>query len=395
MTANPDPKDRRKRARKVRIELRRNRARTAREKSELTRRVHAEDEHVEDAEQGESVRAKGDLSRKRTIIVGGDEAAVSSQDGVAVAVRGLIVEVDDGRQLWACTVRRMLRTRMIDHRNPVAVGDRVRFQPVRAGGKDAVAVSATQSLPEGVIDKVEERHTTLTRHYERRVQIVAANVDLAVIVVAADQPTLRPHLIDRYLVAAHVGKLRPVICINKADLDQDGIAAGVAERYTTIGYTSLLTSVVTRLGLDQLCAVLRGQTSVLAGPSGAGKSSLLNALDPCLNLKVGTLSDLQRGRHTTTTARLLKWAFGGYVVDTPGLRQFDLAELEPDELEAYFKEFAELMPRCRFKNCTHTQETDCAVRAATESGQLAPERYESYCRMYEECVDKQREKYHS
>jgi ribosome biogenesis GTPase len=169
----------------------------------------------------------------------------------------------------------------------------------------------------------------------------------------------------------------------------------VVERYVKIGYTSLLTSIISGLGLDRLCDVLRGQTSVLAGPSGAGKSSLLNMLDPSLDLKVGTLSDLQRGRHTTTTARLLKWAFGGYVVDTPGLRQFDLAEIEPEELEAYFKEFGGLIPRCRFKNCTHVHETDCAVRAAVESGEIAPERHESYCRMHEECVAKRREKYHS
>jgi len=395
MTADHDDRGRRKRGRKVRIDLRRNRGKTAREKSELTRRVRADDEHVEDVEQSESVRAKGHLSRKRTIIIGDRQAAGALQDGVAVAVRGLIVEVDDGRQLWACTVRRLLRTKQIDERHPVTVGDRVRFRPVEVGGQESRTISDAQAFPEGVIEEVAERRTTLTRHYERRVQIVAANVDLAVIVVAADQPTLRPHLIDRYLVSAHVGELRPVILINKADLDQDGFAAEVVQRYARIGYTSLLTSIVTRVGLDQLREVLGDQTSVLAGPSGAGKSSLLNELDPSLNLKTGTLSDLQRGRHTTTTARLLKLSFGGYVVDTPGLRQFDLAELEPQELEAYFKEFGDLIPRCRFKSCTHVHETDCAIRAAVESGDIAPERHESYCRMYEECVEKRREKYYS
>jgi ribosome biogenesis GTPase / thiamine phosphate phosphatase len=404
-----DSESPRKRGRKVRVEMRRNRAKTTRGKGDLTQKYRDEDVKTEDAQGSESVRAKGGLSRKRTIMLHEGEAAQTElRDGVVVALRGLIAEVDDGQQIWGCTVRRMLRTRTIQERHPIAVGDQVRFLPVEAGrGREnpeaqrdshqgfSQQVSAARSLPEGVIEKVAPRKTTLMRQYERRVQVVAANVDLAVIVMAADQPTLRPHLIDRYLVSAHVGEMRPIICINKADLDVDGFAAEVAEGYAALGYKSLLTSVVEGRELEALREILQGQTSVLAGPSGVGKSSLLNALDPNLKLAVGTLTDLQRGRHTTTTARLLRWAFGGYVVDTPGLRQFDLAEMEPEAVEAYFIEFAELIPQCGFPSCSHTHEENCAVKAAVEAGGVSPERWESYCRLYEECVTKRKEKYHS
>ncbi|MBN2559546.1 MAG: ribosome small subunit-dependent GTPase A [Phycisphaerae bacterium] len=357
--------------RKVRVDLRKNRGKTVREKGEYTRRFREEDIAQEDAKLVEHVRAKGVLSRKRTVILQDEDAKDTRlRRGTVVAVRGPVAEVDDGANSWACTVRRMLRTRLIKERHPVAVGDVVGF------------------LPEGVIEEVADRKTMLVRQYEQRVQVVAANVDLAVIVVAADEPTLRPHLIDRYLVAAHQGGMCPAICINKMDLDVDGAAAAVAKRYERLGYRSLLTCAIDGRGLDSMRELLSNQTSVLIGPSGAGKSSLLNGLDPDLSLRVGTLTDLRRGRHTTTTARLLRWAFGGYVVDTPGLRQFEPADVEPEELEAYFVEFVDLIHACHFPDCSHTHEADCAVKAAVKAGQVASERYESYCRMYDECTAK-------
>lgn len=383
-----------KAGRKVRVDLRKNRGKTARGKSELTSQYREETIKQEDAELSENVRAKGRLSRKRTIIVHDDATADAELlDGTVVALRGLLAEVDDGKRIWACTVRRMLRTRLIKERHPVAVGDAVRFRPVESAGRQRHAVSASRELAEGVVENVAERKTVLLRQYERRVHVVAANIDIAVIVMAADQPTLRPHLIDRYLVSAHTGEMLPVICINKMDLDADSFAAGVVERYTRLGYKSFGTSVISGVGLDSLREALRDQTSVLAGPSGVGKSSLLNILDPDLRLDVGSLTDLQRGKHTTTTARLLRWAFGGYVVDTPGLRQFDLTEIEPDALEAYFVEFVDLIQDCRFEDCSHTHEGDCEIQAAVNDGRIAPERYDSYCRMYAESVAKKQQRY--
>jgi ribosome biogenesis GTPase len=378
-----------KKGKKVRVDLRKNREKSARDKSAISRNL--KDPLAEDASQGESVRAKGDLSRKRTIIVGEEETLDTPLlDGTVITDRGQIAEVDDGTQVWACTVRRMLRTRLIEQRSPIAVGDRVRFRAVQGGGVQSTLVSDDKELPEGVIDEVVPRKTTLVRVYERRVQVIAANVDPVVITVAAAEPTLRPHLIDRYLVSVHQGDMRPIICINKADLDESGFAAETAELYASLGYRTILTSVKKSVGLEALRDEVKDHTAVFTGHSGVGKSSLLNALDPTLDLKVGTLTDLQRGKHTTTTARLLRWTFGGYVVDTPGLRQFDMSDITSEELEAYFKEFVPLLPGCRYDDCTHIHEESCAIRAAVESGQISEMRYDSYCKMYEECAEKPR-----
>jgi len=379
------------RRRKIRIDFRKNRAKPKRDKGGLTRQFREGGSEVEDVHQGESVRAKGDLSRKRTVIVG-DRPAGDAQlrQGVVTTLRGLVVEVDDGASLWGCSVRRLLKTRLIDERHPVTVGDRVRFRPVLIADSIGRAVSEEQHLPEGVIEEIDERRTVLARFYEHRVQVIAANVDIAVIVVSADQPTLRPHLIDRYLVAVHQGNMRPIVCINKADLDADGIAAAVVARYAGLGYRAILSCVPDGRGIDDLRVLLRGQTSALVGPSGVGKSTLLNAIEPGFSLKIGTLTDLKRGRHTTTTARLLRWSFGGYVVDTPGMRQFEPPAVEAQELEAYFVEFVDLIRLCKFQNCTHTHESNCAIKAAVDAGHISPERYDSYCKMFEECAARPR-----
>jgi len=384
-----DPK---KRGRKVRVELRRNRGKTVRDKSGWTQGFHDDDIEQADATQVESVRAKGDLSRKRTIIVGGEsEEAKHWGHGVVVAMHGRVAEVDDGDGRWACTARRTLRTRLSRQRHAIVVGDRVRFSRVEVAGERSRPASKPRQLPEGVIEEVAKRTTTLTRHYGRREHVMAANVDTAVICVATRRPTLRPHLIDRYLVAVHRGSMRPVVCVNKADLDADGAAAEIIQRYARIGYTALLTSAVEDRGIEALRDAINENMSVFVGPSGVGKSSLLNALNPGFSLRIGDLSDLDRGRHTTTTACLLKWDFGGYVVDTPGIRQFELTRIPPEELEAYFKEFVPLIPECRFADCSHTHETGCAIRSAVEDGRIDPARHESYCRMYAECIEKDHE----
>ncbi|HWL94506.1 MAG TPA: ribosome small subunit-dependent GTPase A, partial [Phycisphaerae bacterium] len=304
--------------RKVRVDFRKHHEKSTRDKQQWTRLFRARDIAHEDTQSVENVRSKGELSRKRTIIVS-EEQSAKLKRGVVVHMRGLIAEVDDGEKIWACTVRQVLRKLLTQERHPVTVGDRVGFMPVEVAGEISIIVSDDQQFPEGVIDEVDARTTTLVRHYERKHQAIAANIDCAVIVVAAAQPPLRSHLIDRYIVAIHQGDMRPIICINKADLDVDGAAAAAVQRYQAIGYAAVLTSVESKSGLGELKEALRDQTSVLVGPSGVGKSSLLNALDPALRLKVGNLSDLERGRHTTTTASLLKWSFGGYVVDTPGM----------------------------------------------------------------------------
>jgi ribosome biogenesis GTPase len=384
------PDDQPKRGRKVRVNMRKNRGKAARA-NDWTRQFNDGRGRVDDSQRVENVRSKGSHSRKRTIIVGDEADESTLLTGLVVTMRGLVAEVDDGTRHWACSVRGKLRTFLIAERVPIAVGDDVFFSPVSAGEEESRFTSDSLDMPEGVIEKVAPRRTLLLRQYERRVQVVAANVDNAIITVAADQPKLRPHLIDRYLVAVHAGKMRPLICINKSDLDVDGFAADVARRYAQLGYKSLFISVESRTGLEELREHIRNTTSVFVGPSGVGKSSIINALEPTLDLKIGVLTDLERGKHTTTTARLLRWSFGGFVVDTPGMRQFDLAEVRSEELEAYFIEFVDLIPQCKYPNCTHRHETGCGIIAAVEAGRITQERYDSYCKMFEECQE--REKY--
>ncbi|MBK8268591.1 MAG: GTPase RsgA [Planctomycetes bacterium] len=236
--------------RKIRVDFRKNQQNAAREKSQWTK-LHGNAEHASaDTQNVENVRAKGEFSRKRTIVTSEVESAKLLR-GIVISMRGLIVEVDDGSRIWACTVRQVLRKVLIEGRHPVTVGDRVGFLPVLAGGEQSMIVSEERSLPEGVIDEVEPRRSTLVRHYERRLQAIAANVDLVVIVVAAANPTLRVHLIDRYIVAVHQGDMRPIICINKADLDETGEAVEAVERYRAIGYTAVLTSAKANQGIDE------------------------------------------------------------------------------------------------------------------------------------------------
>jgi ribosome biogenesis GTPase len=387
MAPNSDDSPGKKRGRKVRVDFRKNREKVRRDKSEHTRQFRAGEPGSADAPASESVRAKGALSRRRTIIEDGDKGDDHPPgDGRVTAVRGLVVEVESQGRRWACTVRRVLRTRMIEERSPVAVGDAVQFSPVSAAGETSRLSCGDELLPEGVIESVAPRRTTLVRYYEHRSQVIAANVDTVVVTVAADQPTLRPHLIDRYLISIHQGDMRPVICINKADLDTDAAAAAVADDFSRLGYRAILTSVPRQRGLDDLRDAVRDITSVFVGPSGVGKSTLINALAPHLAREIGDLTDLHRGKHTTTTAQLLRWPFGGHVVDTPGMRQFELPPVAREELEAYFIEFVERVAHCRFADCSHVHEADCAIRAAVDAGDISPRRYGSYCKMYEECA---------
>ncbi|MEE8170982.1 MAG: ribosome small subunit-dependent GTPase A, partial [Phycisphaerae bacterium] len=307
-------------------------------------------------------------------------------DGIVIAVRGATVHVEnDGGESFLCSVRRVLRSRMIAERSVIAVGDRVRFVPVELR-------TAESSSPEGSIDRqgvVEDilpRHTTLIREYGDRVHVIAANVDQALIVASVDEPPLRPHLIDRFLVAVHKGGLRPVICINKCDFPLDADAAefldDVTDRYLALQYQVVRTSVVAGDGIDAIRDLLKDKISVLVGMSGVGKSSLLNAVQPGLRLRVGDVSDSsRRGQHTTTTALLLRLETGGYVVDTPGVRQFELAHVDAEELEAYFPEFVDRVAHCRYPNCRHLDESDCAIRAAVDAGEIHPDRYDSFVRM--------------
>jgi len=368
-----------KSGRKLRVHFRPNRGKPARLK-DWTRQYQQADDDEPEAPLQERVRARGDLSRKRTIVESDDEPAAAAEadqaEGVVLAIRGQIARVDDGRRTWDCTIRRVLRTRLIEERSPVAVGDRVRFTQVHEG---------EHVDQQGVIEWVAPRTGKLSRRYGDRVHTFVANVDQVVIVASVGLPPLKPHLIDRYIVAAEAGELRPVICINKTDLDEDGQAEPTLDVYRRLGYPCVATSAVAGVGIDALREQMAGRQSVIAGQSGVGKSSLLNVLQPGLKLKIGDVSGATlKGRHTTPTAELLKLDFGGYVVDTPGVRQFELPRMKLGELEQYFVEFVPLVAQCEYADCKHIPEEGCAIKAAVEDGHIDPGRYDSYVRIFEE-----------
>ncbi len=330
----------------------------------------------------ERISGKGELSRKRTIIAapsaddGSDSAAVRQIDatnalfGRVLSVQGLLstVEAPDGR-LFQCSTRRILRTLSTDQRHAVSAGDFVYFLPGEG--------------EEGVIERVEPRHGVLSRMARGRRHVIVANVDQLVIVGSAAEPTLKPNLIDRFLVSAHQNSLRPVICINKVDLVDAAELQPLVGVYAQMGYDVLLVSARTGMGIDRLRRALAGRASAIAGQSGVGKSSLLNAVDPQLQLRVRAVSAAtEKGRHTTTTARLWPLSSGGYVVDTPGVRKFQLWDVIAAEVAGYFRDLRPYVNLCKFPNCTHTHETDCAVKDAVADGRLDLRRYESYCHLF-------------
>jgi ribosome biogenesis GTPase len=377
---------------KVRVAFRKNRQKRTRA-NDYTRHFQDGVSNVPESPTGERVRAKGDLSRHRTIVTevsgaaaegaahaAGAEGAIAHRSvdlehclpGRVVRIHGLIsiVTTDDGRD-YPCHVRRLLKTLAIDARNVVAVGDRVWFRPGGAGGD------------EGLIEKVEPRRGTITRGYRRREHILVANVDQVIIVSAFAEPGLKLPLVDRYLIASERGGVRPVIVLNKADLVDTSESQWVIGLYTQLGYETLLTSAADGRGLPRLRALLAEGTTAISGQSGVGKSSLLNAIQPGLNLRVRAVSDWTfKGKHTTTNADLIRLDAGGYVVDTPGLRQFELWGVVPGELEGHFVEFRPYIPHCKFPDCSHTHEASCAVKDAVHWGQIHFERYETYLKLY-------------
>lgn len=247
---------------------------------------------------------------------------------------------------------------------------------------DVTVVDATH----GAIEHVHERSTRLSRiavgsrgHKE---DLIVANVDVAIIVVALANPEFHPRMLDRYLVICENNDIEARIVASKADLVSADTAAAAMEPYRTIGYQVCEVSVTTGQGISEVRSWLPGHVSVVTGKSGVGKSSLLNAINPELALAVGDISSMvHKGRHTTTVAQLIPVDGGGYVADTPGIREIGLWQIGTAELEYGFREFQPLLGECRFADCEHTNEPDCAVQAAVTTGQIHQARYQSYCRL--------------
>lgn len=252
-------------------------------------------------------------------------------------------------------------------------------------------VEVVQVAPnQGAIEAVLPRRTKLARRASGprgiwKEDVLIANVDLVLLVFACAAPEFHPRMLDRYLVLIEFNELDTLIIANKVDLVGEQYARTLFAPYEQIGYEVLYTSVKTCQGIDELRARLAGHISVVTGKSGVGKSSLLNAVQPGLGLKTGEVSGtINKGRHTTTVAELIPLNIpgGGYVADTPGIREIGLWRIPSDELDWCYREFRPFLGQCEFNNCIHDREPGCAIRAAVERGDIIQVRYESYVKLY-------------
>lgn len=256
--------------------------------------------------------------------------------------------------------------------NPVVIGDHVSFSMNEDGT--------------GLITEIGDRRNKLTRRAAgRRVgreHVIVANVDAAWIVQSVQEPKFNGGLVDRFLVMAEAWEIPAGIIINKADLIDERSADAMefwSETYEDVGYPVLFTSTITGIGIPELRDELENHIHVIVGPSGVGKSSLINALEPLAELRTGEVSERTRkGKHTTTFAELIPLGNGGYVADTPGLREYGLVDIGPAELSHRFVEMRENLHECRYPNCTHDHEPGCRIKEMVEAGEIVEERYESY-----------------
>lgn len=288
--------------------------------------------------------------------------------GRIVAMHGGIIRVATEGGILLSSARRNLRWE----------GDRPEAARLVVG--DLVHLDFPRTR-DGVIDTVLPRRNALLRQApggRRKVQILAANVDQALLVFAARQPRPKQGLLDRFLVGCFLGEIEPVIVLNKVDQGVEEVETWLPQ-YGTLGYALYVVSARTRRGIGNLKRLLNEKTTLFCGPSGAGKSSLLNAVAPGFKLRTGELSESSgKGTHTTSRAELLTLPDGGFVIDTPGLREFGLWQLDSIRLQHAFPEIDALAPGCRFPNCSHSHEPNCAVRESLEEGLIDSGRYQSY-----------------
>jgi len=292
-------------------------------------------------------------------------------EGTVTRIRSVLCEVDAKGHLYTCQARRRLVESDTGESKPLAVGDRVTFSPTAAR--------------EGVVERILHRRTKLSRRSPRDMRtehVIVANVDQLLIVSSVRKPPLSLGIIGRYIIAGHAGGLEPLVCINKTDLAEDQSEYEDAARiYREMGYQVFLTSAREQTGLEPMKEALRDKSTVLAGHSGVGKSSLLNAIQPGLRLKTGPVST--KGRHVTNWVSLLRLDIGGYVADTPGIREFTLWDISKRDVAQFFPQIWELSASCRMPSCLHTLEPGCAVKLAVEAGELPLPRYENYLRIVE------------
>ena len=285
---------------------------------------------------------------------------------------------DENGDLFECKIKGNFRIKDIKSTNPVAVGDRVEFTVA-----NETDTKTSQKI--GLISAISERKNYIIRrspNLSKQSHIIASNIDQAVLIVTLNFPITTTTFIDRYLASAEAYRIPVLIVFNKTDRyanKQSTELKDLIAVYENIGYTCLTTSARTNSGIDALKAAVQNKINVFNGHSGVGKSTLLNLIQPGLNLKTSEISDYhQTGKHTTTYSALYKLNFGGYVIDTPGIKGFGMLEMEPWEISHYFPEIFRISEHCQYNNCSHTHEPGCAVKVAVEKGEIAGSRFTSY-----------------
>ena len=288
------------------------------------------------------------------------------------------VKAED-EQFYQCRIKGKFRIKGIKNTNPVAVGDRVLFDLDH--NVDEVV---------GVIKEIQERENYIIRksvNLSKQTHIIAANIDIAFLIVTLNNPPTFTTFIDRFLVTAEAYGIKAVLLFNKVDTyteeEKDEIRY-LLGMYRAIGYEAIPISAKTGKNIDRVKEMMLGKTSLFSGHSGVGKTTLINQLQPGLSLKTSEISEQHlQGQHTTTFAEMFDLSFDAQIIDTPGIKGFGIVEIEKEELGDYFPEFFKLKEQCKFNNCLHLEEPKCAVKEALELGEIAMSRYKSYLQIIE------------
>lgn len=289
------------------------------------------------------------------------------------------VKTDDGR-IVECKVKGNFRLKGIRSTSPVAVGD---YVDIIMNAEGTALISAIDDRKNYIIRKAS--------NLSKQSQIIAANLDQALLIITIKQPETSTTFIDRFLAGAEAYRVPVVLVFNKTDLlndDERHYQQQMVELYETIGYPCIEISAETGMGIDQLQTLLKQKVTLVSGNSGVGKSTLINAIIPHADQRTAEISNAHgTGMHTTTFSEMIELAEGGYLIDTPGIKGFGTFDIEPEELTSYFKEIFEFSKDCKFNNCTHTHEPGCAVLQAVENHYISASRYQSYLNMLEDKDD--------
>ncbi len=279
----------------------------------------------------------------------------------------------------ACTIKGNFRLKGIKSTNPIAVGDHVEFRLAEKESED------NTNIINGLITNIIERKNYIIRkspNLSKQSHIIASNIDESFLVVTINYPITTATFIDRFLVSAEAYRIPCSLIFNKIDRynhEQTRQMDAMIELYEKIGYRCLKTSTKKNIGINTLKSWMKNKTNVFAGHSGVGKSTLINTIEPGLNLKTKEISDYhQTGKHTTTFSEMFELGFGGYIIDTPGIKGFGVLEMEKEEISHYFPEMFKLLEKCQYYNCTHTHEPGCEVKKYVNEGEIADSRYFSY-----------------